>query len=196
MTRSRWLVLLVLLLASLPLLVRAAAQPFDDPNDTKGVLDVRQVRMSSSSSPVWRTISFSNFRAFDMWDAGFVMVHIDSFGDGRFDHYALLYSDGNGFHGDLYRDRKKKSDYRISSLKVWRKDRSSISVRIPLDKLHLGADRIDYRWIIKTLFSSENCRRVCIDRIPDTGVVTQLRPDVTPTPTVTPTDPPSPEPSP
>jgi hypothetical protein len=197
-SRSRLVAALVITLLAVPLLVRAASQPFDDPNDTKGVLDVKQVRMTAGETAIWRTISFSRFRAFDMWDAGYVMVHIDSFGDARFDHYALIYSDGGGFRGDLYRDRQKKSDYRISSLKVWRKDRTSISVRIPLSKLNLGDDRIDYRWIVKTLFTSENCRKVCIDRIPDAGAVTQLRPEVTPTPTptATPTEPPSPEPSP
>jgi hypothetical protein len=139
------------------------------------------------------------FITYDGWDKerirdrGYFLVFFDSRGEARFDYYALLRSDGDRVRGALFRDRKVKADYQVASLDAWKPREKKVVVRVPLGKLRLGNKRIFYRWYAETLMTGDNCRQVCIDRVPDEGAIKELL--VKPTPEPTPTPDPTPAPS-
>jgi hypothetical protein len=110
----------------------------------------------------------------------------------------MVRSNGSKLIGELWRDRRKKDDYKMGELDTFRRHKRSVTIRVPLAKMKTPSDRQFYRWIAKTLMIGENCRAVCIDRIPDQGTERQNLPGVvpTPTPTETPTVEPTPTPSP
>lgn len=165
-----------------------------DPNDTKGLLDVKKIVSTHGKGPKFTFRTFAKWSVDRIWDRGYGLVHLDTFGDARFDYYALLWADGYNMKGTLYRDRRKKTDYAVGSLKVWRKNKRTMIVRIPLKKMEFGESRLHYRWIVKTLMTGKECPRVCIDRIPDQGSQQVLLPGVEPSPT--PTETPTVEPTP
>lgn len=168
-----------------------------DPNDTKGLLDVRQVDVKGAKRPRWKVITFARWKPVDIFDTGFTLVQLDTFGSARPDYYALVSSNGFRLRGALWRDRAVKRDYKVSDLRVWRAFDRSLSVRVPLRKLRIGKKRVSYRWFVETLFTSDRCRAVCIDRVPDDGRVAEPLPLPTPseTPSPIPTETPSPTPS-
>lgn len=173
----------------------AIAESFPDANDTKGLMDLSSVESSGTDRPVWRFVTFKSWTAARIWDHGYALVMLDTFGNERSDHYALVWSNGVSLTGELFRDRRKKDDYRVSGLKVWRKNKSSVTIRVPLAKLDLPADRLFYRWFAKTITVGRQCPRACIDRVPDSGAISVPVPAATPSPTPTPTEIPSPTPS-
>jgi hypothetical protein len=75
-------------------------------------------------------------------------------------------------------------------VKVRRKTSNGASVSVPIKSLEFGGFRTSYFWWATTTFTSDRCRRTCVDRAPDDGSVEQWRPGMSPTPT------PSPSPSP
>lgn len=190
--------LLIAGVSLVPLLAIAQDAAIVDPDDTKGLMDVREVRFSAGNKPRWKTITFSEWTAARTWDRAYVLIQLDTFGKARTDYYVMISSDGYGMNGELFRDRARKPDYKVSDVNVWRPDKSSVSARLPLARMRIGGDRLIYRWVVKTLYIGRNCARTCIDRIPDTGLQQVLLPGVTPspTPTVTPSDLPTESPAP
>lgn len=174
---------LILSLVAVPWLASARHANLADPRDTDGLLDIKEVRLHGEKRPTWKTITFPKWGTERIFDRGFALVNIDARGDRHFEYYALVRSVGSGMRGELFRNRKKKSDYSVGSLKVWRPDLRSVSVRIPLRKLRIGDNRTYYRWFVQTLMTGSACPRVCIDRAPDEGAVRQ--PLAEPTPTIT-----------
>jgi hypothetical protein len=156
------------------LLASAAPEPQNDGNDVKGQLDVKSVnRWGPPEKPGWSVSMRSRLGTHEMWDHGFFIVQLDTFGNERFDYYALVKSNGRGIKGTLWRDRQNKRDRKISSLPAWRSG-SKMTVRVPFSKLDTGGkERDTYRWFVKTLFIGDNCRRVCIDRVPNNKNVTE-----------------------
>jgi hypothetical protein len=170
-------------LVAAPLLATARTAPLRDANDTRGPLDVRRVMKSGRAKPTWRIETGPRWTARRLRDRGYVMLFLDIFGKRRPDHYALLRSDGRRMKGALYRDRAGKRDRRTSSLDVWRRDRHSVSMRVPLRKLSVGKRRDHYNWSVQTLMTSPRCRRTCFDRAPNNGAVEEaLGPTPTPSP--------------
>jgi hypothetical protein len=138
-----------------------------DENDTHGFLDVKQVdSFLESAEPVWRVVTISRWSVFKMWDRGFVVVYLDTFGANVADYYAVIRSVGARLQGALFRNAHK-----VAGLEVWRKSRRSVSIRIPLEKLTLGEERRFFRWRVVTL--TDRCRRTCFDRIPDDGAMVE-----------------------
>jgi len=183
--------------AALPLLAGAALDSRSDPNDTNGLLDVRRVEVGGSNRPRFKTITFARWSVGRIWDRGYVTVSIDARGDRRFEHYALIYSDGSRMQGLLYRTRRDGSERIVAPLSAWKPNPRSVTVRVPLARLRMPATRTFYRWFVKTLMTGSGCRRVCIDRAPDGGAVrTVLVPSPSPTISPSPTVVPSPSPSP
>ena len=93
------------------------------------------------------------------------------------------------------RDRKKKSDLAMGSLKAWKPGARKVTVRVPFRSLDVPASRLFYRWWAETIMTGQRCPRVCIDRVPDGGTVKMFLvdpPKPTPTPTITPTPTPTP----
>jgi len=166
---------------------KANHQDTKDRNDVKGMLDIRRVEtFGRNKKPGWKIITFSNMTAKQLRDTGFFMVYLDTFGDDRFDYYALVGSKGSKMQGMLWRDPANKRDRRVGYLSVWRPNGGSVSLYVPLGKMNTGGPkRIDYRWFVKTLFTGDNCRRVCIDRAPNNGALTESNGKPSPSPTDT-----------
>jgi hypothetical protein len=171
--------------ALVPFFAQASHQNATDPNDVQGLLDVRRVHVSPERPPRYTFRTFRRWTVAEVWDAGYLLVHFDSFGNQHFDYYALVRSNGNELLGSLWRDRIRRSDYKVGNIKVWRTDRERVTVRVPLDRLNVR--RAYYRWYASTLFTSDVCPHTCIDRIPDGGAIEEPLVEPTPTITVTPT---------
>ena len=189
------------LLATLPLIASANHQAVRDRNDTKGALDVKRVAVKGTRSrPKWQVVTFSGWSAASIWDQGYGLVYLDTFGSGRFDYYALVRSNGYSLDATLWRDRKHKRDYRVSKLHVARSTHRSFTVKIPLRKLKIPKARLAYRWYVQTIVSSGVCPRSCFDRAPDSGAVAEpipgRKPPSTPPPTIVPSILPTPRPTP
>jgi hypothetical protein len=143
-----------------------------DPKDTHGFLDVKQVEsFLETQEPIWRVVTISRWSLSRMWDRGFVLLYLDTFGEDPPDYYALIRSVGTRLRATLYRN-----GHRLASLPVWRRNSRSVSIHIPFDKLLVGADRRFYRWRVVTL--TDRCRRTCFDQIPDEGALVQPLPDL------------------
>ena len=166
-----------------------------DPDDTRGPLDMKVVRNEGSLTPRWKVITFGSWTTREIWDYGFVTINIDTIGSPRADYYIVVGSLGSRLFGELWRDRVSKRDYRVSGVRVWRADRSSVTAKIPLDAMDIGGQRLTYSWYAQSMFTGERCRRVCFDFVPDQGVIEEPLPVVAPTPTPTPSVTPSSSPS-
>ncbi len=187
---------LVVAVAGLAFAVRVR---ITDPDDTTGVLDVREVRFThpSGEPPAWTVITARNWTIGSLWDRGYVFVQLDARGAPSADHYALIRSDGLRLRADLFRVlRTDGADVHLRTLTVWRKANDSVSVKIPLKALRFGPSRTSYRWWVVTSLTSEKCPRGCLDRVPDEGSVEQWRPGMSPTPSPTISPTPSVTPSP
>jgi hypothetical protein len=193
-------VLLGAALALLPLLASANHAAVKDKNDTKGALDVKRVTVKGTRArPKWQVVTFSGWSAASIWDEGYGLVYLDTFGGGRFDYYALVSSDGYSLNASLWRDRQKKSDHRVRKLHVARATRRSFTIKIPLSRLKIPDARLTYRWYVETIMSNGACARPCFDRAPDAGAATEpipgRKPPTTPPPTIIPSLTPTPRPS-
>ncbi len=113
-----------------------------------------------------------------MFGRGYVLVYLDTFGDKRSDYFALVWSNGRRMTGRLVRDRAKpRRDRVVGRLPVWRRNRRSVTVRVRLDRLRSGKNRVAYRWYVRSLRIRARCpRSVCIDRAPNEGAVEQPLP--------------------
>ena len=176
-------------------LAGASHRDLRDGNDSRGRLDVRSVKsFGEAKKPGWRIVTIARWNIKEMQDRGFALVNLDTFGNPRFDYYALIGSNGSRMKATLWRDRVSKRDRRVSKLAVWRADSRSVSARVPLSKMKRGSKRLEYRWYVITLYTNHKCKQVCIDRIPNRGAIRDPNgrkpptPTVSPTPTVTPTE--------
>jgi len=166
----------------------------EDPNDTRGLLDVRRVWFEPEADPLrWTIVTFSPWTAELTRDRGFVFVFLDTMGNPRFDFHALIHSNGRRLSGSLWRDPKRGPDVRLLGLDVRRDSDLNVSVRIPVGRLEIGGLRTVYRWSVVTTFSGRVCRTTCVDRVPDVGAFEQ--PTGAVTPSTTPTGSPTPSPS-
>ena len=158
----------------------------EDPNDTKGMMDVRRVWFEPEAGPPrWTIVTFSPWSEETTRDRGYVFVYLDTIGDERLDFYAMIRSNGRRLSGSLWRDPKNGPDVRISGLDVKRDSDLDVAVRIPMVLLDIGEFRTAYRWTVVTTFSGRVCRATCVDRVPDEGAFEY--PIGSPTPTATPT---------
>lgn len=204
---KRWLVLVVVLCAaalSLPFLASANHMDVRDPNDTRGKLDVRRVLVDFTKRPRWTIITWNKWSVARLWDRGYALVQLDTFGNERFDYYAFVRSDGNRLIGTLVRDRAHKPDYTVTKIRAWKSSGTSLSLRFPLDEMRIGNKRLFYRWQVQTIFSSGRCPTTCFDLAPDQGAIEEpipgrTLPSPTPTESATPlptlTGSPSPDPT-
>ncbi len=170
---------------SFALIASASHVDATDPNDTRGLLDVRTVDHLGRSRPGWKVFTFSSWSRQDIFDSGYITVLLDTRQTARPDYYILVGSMGTHLYADLWRDRERHPDFRVAAVKVWRPNNTSVAVRVPLKRMVVGEDRIFYRWSIETIFTGERCTRVCFDNVPDDGAVVEPLPVRTPTPTPT-----------
>lgn len=175
-------------LSLIPWLAEASHRSPEDGRDTKGLLDIKRVVMEGRERPRWHTRTYATWTVQRIWDRGFVFVYIDTFGDERFDYYALIRGDVDHMTASLWRDRREKKDREIGLLKAWRKDKRGVVVRIPLSKMNFPEQRLTYRWGVQSIYTGDSCRRGCFDLVPNTGAVEEPIPGrepPTPTPTIT-----------
>jgi hypothetical protein len=170
----------------------AAPSSTNDPNDTRGPLDVRRIERIGSEKPRWTIVTFGDWRVARMFDRGYFLVYLDTFGSRRFDYYALVRSKGSGLSGTLWRDRTNRDDVRIGFVESFRRNDRSVAVRVPLRRLHIPPDRFFYFWQVRTLYTGPHCTQVCIDIAPNGRGVFEVIPGgpspspTTPLPTITP----------
>lgn len=182
----------------MPLLASARHVDVRDGNDTRGLLDMKRVEMTKSKSPKWKIRTWRSWSVAKLWDRGFILVYLDTFGNDAADYYALAASDGRRLVGSLYRDRTTKSDFKVRSLRARHPNGKVANVTVPMNKLRRRKSKL-YRWYALTMFSGNRCKRVCFDRAPNEGWVSEPvpAPAPEPVPTETPTiPPPTPTPSP
>ncbi|MEO8424299.1 MAG: hypothetical protein ABI595_10390, partial [Actinomycetota bacterium] len=152
----------------------ASRAQVQDPNDTRGLLDVRRVWFEPEVDPArWTIVTFSPWTEELTRERGFVFVFLDTMGDPRFDYYAVILSNGRHLSGSLWRDPKRGPAERLLGLDVRRDSDTNVAVRIPLGQLDIGGVRTVYRWSVVTTFTGRVCRATCIDRIPDEGTFEQ-----------------------
>jgi hypothetical protein len=173
-----------------------------DPDDTRGALDVREVRLAHEGGPpAWSIVTFAKWGVLGMWDRGYLIVFLDTQGSPEAEYYLLIRSDRWSLEGTLWRAHVYGPDSLLGTVPVWRQSGRSASVRVRLTRLTFGPNRIFYRWWAETVYTSDGCRRSCHDRAPNgTATVLQWRPGMSPTPspspsptsTPTPTSAPSP----
>jgi hypothetical protein len=151
-----------------------------DPNDTRGLLDVRRVHSGTGWRPYWKINTFGAWKVKEIRDKGFLLVYLDTFGDADFDYYALIRSAGTQLKASLWRDRARKPDRFLRGLTTWRKNRRSVSVRIPLRSVRFPESQPFYFWYVQTLFQNKrNCRNYCFDLVRSDNPVMEPRPGST-----------------
>jgi hypothetical protein len=139
------------------------------------------------------------FRAWtipQMWDRGYVMVHLDTRFSEAWDYYLLVRSAGTTLQGSLWQVRSFGPDTFIDNVPVGKPGTRSVSVQVGLWKLEFGPTRRFYRWKVQTLFTGDACPRTCQDRAPNGDPMLQWRPGMSPTPSPTPSPSPSGAPAP
>jgi hypothetical protein len=197
---------LVILVASLgpmnAVTAVAQSQNVHDPKDSHGLFDIARIEVRGKRyRPRFEIFTYTKWTNRRAEDKGFMIVELDTFGDGHFNYYVLVRSVGSRLEASVFRQRKNKPDFVALTIDAWRGSGKSIAFRVPLRRLKVGDKRTYYRWFAKSLFTNVNCQSVCIDRAPDDGFVRQILipeiPEPTPTPVVTPSPPPAtPTPSP
>jgi hypothetical protein len=172
----------------LPMLARATHQDPTDGRDTKGRLDIRHVKTwGPHANTGFRIDTYRGWSSRFVWDSGFFVVNVDSFGTPGFDYYVLVRSTGKKMEGLLFRDRTTKRDYRIGKVRVWRPDAKSIKFRFPWGSVRFPERRRFFRWSAQSIFTNDYCPNVCFDDVPNSGViVTTVRPQPTTSASATP----------
>ena len=151
----------------------AAANHTDqtDANDTRGVLDVAAVfHRHDAVPPSWEIVTFARWTPGSIWDAGYLLVWIDTLGDEDPDYYALVRSTGRGVAGSLWRDRRGKDAF-AARLRTNRANQRSVRVAVPFRKMEVGDHRTIYRWSVQTILTGGPCSRPCFDLVPDGGAL-------------------------
>lgn len=158
----------------------------NDPNDTRGLLDVRKVRLDHGGATEFTVLTFADWAAASIWDRGNGYVFLDTEGGDEPEYFVVVRSTGSELQASLWRDRRDRRDLFLRNVKVRRKSSDGVSVAVPIRSLKFGQFRTAYYWWAMTSFTGEVCRRTCLDRAPDDGAVEQWRPGMSPTPTNSP----------
>lgn len=191
------LTLAVLVVPLLSIVAGAHDTDLLDPNDTRGALDVRQVRLAHEPGPPrWTIITFEEWRTAKMWDRGYLMVLLDTEAGAPPEYYLLVRAERSELKGSLWRVRATGPDSYLGSVPTRRYSRRSASVQVGLKRLVFGPQRTFYRWWVQTVLTSDICRRTCHDRAPDVEGVLQWRPRMSPPPSQSPSPSESPTPAP
>lgn len=181
------LALCVVAAAAVPFVASADHADVDDRNDTKGPFDVARVKVIEGRKPRYDVVMHPEWTVAGVWDRSYALIYFDTFGGAAPDYYVMVRSDGREMRGLLYRDKARKKDRLISGAKTWRPGKRGFAVRVPLRRMKFPEQRLVYHWWVLTLHSGPSCKRVCFDRAPDTGMVTEPAPGAGPqSPTPTP----------
>lgn len=167
-----------------------------DPNDTRGRLDLDEVRFDHSGAPNWRVVTFSRWAVRSIWDRGYLVVQLDTMGNPDVDFVAVVRSDGRRLVARLFRLRRGGGQAELAALRTAKAGSRAAWVTVPLKELTIGPTRTSYFWSVLSGYTGGGCSRTCLDVVPDREMVEQPLPGVTPTPTPSPTPSPTPTPTP
>jgi hypothetical protein len=185
----------IITIALMAVVAGAHDTDFQDPDDARGKLDVKQVRLAHSPPPsTWTIVTFGEWSTAGMWDRGYMMVLLDTQAGVGAEYYLLVRSAGPSLQGSLWRAHAYGPDSYLGSAPTKRPSRRSASVQVSLKRLTFGASRTFYRWWVETVYTSDLCRRTCHDRAPNQDAVLQWRPGMSPSPTSSPSPSDSPSP--
>jgi hypothetical protein len=168
--------LVAMALAASPRMVRIM-----DPNDVRGRLDVREVRLRYLPGPAtWSVVTYQPWIPRQIWDRGNFFIFIDTRHDELPEYYAVIHSVRSRLVAEL---RRFSNDRIVMNLRVSRTARRSVSVSVPLFKLRFGRTRTSYHWSAMTSFVGPVCQTTCFDQVPDRGQPSpeQWRPGMSPT---------------
>lgn len=174
----------LVVVGGLTLVVRAHHNDVTDPNDTRGLLDVRTVALAHEGrAPTWTVTTFRRWTAREVWDKAYVEVLIDTIRRSDPDYYVLVRSIRTQLQGSLWRNRAGGPDSYLGPVEVRRPSRRSVRFTLKLWRLDFGRNRDFYRWSVHTAFTSTRCRRSCHDTAPNGQPPRQWLPGRSPTPT-------------
>ena len=168
------LVASVMVLSGLMLLAPASLAEHSevrDRDDVDGRLDLRAVEMRNGPPRRWILETYGAFSANSIFDRGYLLVYLDTYGTDRFDYYVLLRPKRSKVVGVLFKDRKEASDQKLSRTKVHKPSKRSIITTVPFREMRRPDAALTYRWHARTIYTGRGCRRVCIDRAPDARAV-------------------------
>lgn len=180
----RWAAAVAIASATLTVAALALAThaPVSDPNDTRGPLDVRRVKLEHEDGPgEWTVLTFAEWTPRSMWDVGNAFVFLDTAKNQDAEYFVHIRSNGRRMVGALWRIGDRR-DRLLRGIAAWRDSRDGVSVRVRLGQLTFGGARRSFRWWVYTSFSGIRCRATCVDRAPNSGAVEQWRPGFSPTP--------------
>lgn len=140
-----------------------------DPRDTRGPLDIRRVELRGTKEARFRVATEARWTARRLQDRGYLLVHLDTLGTPRFDHFALVRSPGRGVEGSLWRARRGHDPRLLRSIPARHTGARTAAVVVPLRSVALR--RSHFRWRAQTLWSGWPCDRTCFDRAPGRGGV-------------------------
>lgn len=138
-----------------------------DNDDTPGRLDVRRVEVVGSQPRKWVIKTHNAWRVRGIFDKGYLLVYLDTFGGNRFDYYVLLRPERKKMKGGVWRDVKNGNDFPVAPTKVNRPNQRTVRTTVPFRKLRVPDTQLDYRWHVRTIYAKRGCyRAVCMDRAP------------------------------
>jgi hypothetical protein len=134
----------------------------------------------------WTFRTFSGWTIDEVWDRGFFVLELDTRGDKDIDERILLRSDGRTLEAVLITIRSDGRERVRTRLHATKDGSRSASVEVARRRLGIAPSRELFRWYAYSIFAGGDCRRVCIDRVPDEGRLEQLLPGVSPSPSPSP----------
>ncbi|MDQ3955183.1 MAG: hypothetical protein M3285_06515 [Actinomycetota bacterium] len=145
-----------------------------DQEDTPGRLDVRRVEVVGSSPRSWIIKTYRTWGARGIYDKGYLLIYLDTFGGNRFDYYVLIQSLKRKLKGSVWRDLKNANDFVVGPTKINRSNRRTVRTTVPFRKLRVPDTQADYRWHVRTIYLKRSCwKAVCMDRAPQGGSVVE-----------------------
>ena len=137
-----------------------------DPNDTRGILDVRHVTATLGVSPsTWRIGTFGRASKRRLWDEGYFVVSFDSRGDPGFDFHVLVKSSGRRMRALILREGGRQA---IGRAGAGRPGGRAVRVRVAPERLEIPPERAYFRWSVRSILTGRRCRP-CVDVVPAAG---------------------------
>jgi hypothetical protein len=109
-----------------------------------------------------------------VWDHGFFVVLLDTFGDPKPDYEVLIRSDGLRLEAQVR--RVSRGGVPMARAGVSRTNGHEVSVSIPIARLRFDPARAYYGWQVESIWNDTPCPNVCFDMVDDRGAAAEPRP--------------------
>jgi Ca2+-binding RTX toxin-like protein len=149
---------------------RMSCHPEDpsDPNDARGILDVRRVEVGAGNRWVWNVITRGRWNLRRLWDDGYLIIYLDTRDNDRADFYLLGRSTGGRMRGDVFRDGTGR-DPRIGAVKVRHPNSRTARFLFDLERIGVEPARDYIRWSAQTILVNAVCSKSCFDAVTNEG---------------------------